>query len=199
MPPSSTPRTIAVSRAATAPYWYPATPGSLDTEEEVKTARSRRSKTKTPAAGTNGVCRSSRLQSKVQVPTAPSLPVPSLPARKEFDTAKQEAKLAQDNLSTFIAQQKILFTCQGCKNLAFQPQVSDCGHIHCAQCIYTSRQSAVLDNDFVRCAVCNSYVLWPPVPCYQLQHYVCSLAEAAGTAVPETLPFEEIWTPRLRN
>ncbi|KAJ3992210.1 hypothetical protein F5050DRAFT_1811719 [Lentinula boryana] len=164
-------RTLATKRAAS-PYPI-ATSGSSDTSDEVKTTR-RRPK---PTVG------SRRPQAEVNFPT-----------REEFENMKQRALAAHEKLFSYIAEQKLPFTCSSCKGLAFYPQISDCGHIHCSQCIYASRKSTVDNGDISRCAVCRELLLWAPNSCYALQEYIHSLAKAEGTTVPN--PLAVVWTPR---
>ncbi|KAE9397103.1 hypothetical protein BT96DRAFT_996068 [Gymnopus androsaceus JB14] len=184
MPSSSTPRKTAASRAAAAPY--PVTHRSSNTEDEIKTTRTRRSKIKTQAAG--GTHRSSYLQSKASPATL------SIPTWEEFEAVEQQAEIAQKQLAGLVTTQRECFTCPVCQDLAFQPQITQCGHLYCAICIASIRLLAVEGNDLTECGVCCGFLYMEPAPCSPLQTLVESMANSEGLTIPDNVSC--VWPDR---
>ncbi|KAE9384916.1 hypothetical protein BT96DRAFT_1007596 [Gymnopus androsaceus JB14] len=181
MPPSSTPRETSVSCAAAAPY--PTTPVSSDTKDETCSCRSN---IQTPAAG--GTCHSSCLQSKASPATL------SLPTLEELEAVKKQVEIVQKQLADLVTTQRECFTCPVCRDLAFQPQITQCGHIYCAICIASIRSLAIEGNDPMKCGVCHGVLFVKLVPCTPLQTLIESMANAEGLTIPDNVSC--VWPDR---
>ncbi|KAJ3735339.1 hypothetical protein DFJ43DRAFT_1151508 [Lentinula guzmanii] len=187
MPSLTTTRTIAASRAAASPYPHSrscllTTSGSSDTDEEVETTRGRSYRRKANISLT-ATRRSARLQAK------------ALPTQAEYEEMKEKAELAQQELLKLEIIRTELFTCPVCLDFAYQPQITQCGHLYCATCLNGIRVHSIETQGlFTQCGLCRGDLYLPPVPCRPLQDLIESIATTDGLAIPGYV--SEVWVGR---
>ncbi|KAK7446050.1 hypothetical protein VKT23_014673 [Stygiomarasmius scandens] len=108
----------------------------------------------------------------------------------------EEIEDLQRRLKSFRQRQLRQFECIICRDPAWQPCVTQCGHLVCGPCI---RELAIksykkgLPWRQTPCPLCRTSLRHPPTLCYELQDSLRSLASEEGIEIPRQKKFN--WPP----